>query len=97
MVHSSSGLGRRPLTPETRVRVPDALQITNRVKIGGLHGVIYRFFVCVCNKGYFCRCDYYPMKYYGKSMGFILLKVHYRCTFSKFNFFLYLCILLCKK
>ncbi len=28
MVHSSSGLGRRPLTPETRVRLPDALLIT---------------------------------------------------------------------
>ena len=26
MVHSSSGLGRWPLTPETRVRLPDALQ-----------------------------------------------------------------------
>ena len=25
-VHSSSGLGRRPLTAETRVRTPDALQ-----------------------------------------------------------------------
>lgn len=25
-VHSSSGLGRWPLTPETRVRFPDALQ-----------------------------------------------------------------------
>ena len=25
-VHSSSGLGRRPLTAETRVRPPDALQ-----------------------------------------------------------------------
>lgn len=25
MVHSSSGLGRWPLTPETRVRTPDAL------------------------------------------------------------------------
>ena len=30
MVHSSSGLGRRPLTPETRVRVPDALQKVNQ-------------------------------------------------------------------
>lgn len=27
MAHSSSGLGRRPLTAETRVRVPVALQI----------------------------------------------------------------------
>lgn len=26
MVHSSSGLGRRPLTAETRVRSPDALR-----------------------------------------------------------------------
>lgn len=25
-VHSSRGLGRRPLTAETRVRIPDALQ-----------------------------------------------------------------------
>lgn len=29
MVHSSSGLGRRPLTPKTRVRLPDALPLSS--------------------------------------------------------------------
>lgn len=33
-VHSSSGLGRRPLTAETRVRSPDALQKARSLPVG---------------------------------------------------------------
>lgn len=63
MVHSSSGLGRRPLTPETRVRLPDALLKSN----ASSHSM-ERFFIFVQLKAISCLLGEMYLPLYDKKL-----------------------------